>query len=189
MKKLTFLIILICFASITGCATMPTSPSVRVYPGSDKTFEEFQADDVHCRIWADQRVGMPPDEIRNQSTAAGAGVGTVLGAGLGALIGSASGNAGVGAAIGAGSGMLIGASAGSDQGRVYGYEAQRRYDTLYLQCMYSRGNQVPGAVTPRRYRQNNRYVPPPPPPTPYSAPHYPPPPDVQDAPYGTPPPF
>ena len=188
MKQATIIIVLFCFATITGCATIPSGPSVRVYPGTEKSFEEFQSDDAICRVWAGQKTGLTPEEISKQSTITGAGIGTVLGAGLGALIGSASGNAGIGAAIGAGSGLLIGSSAGSDQGRLSGYEAQQRYDTYYLQCMYTKGNQVPGVVTPRRYRQYN-YAPPPPPPAPYSAPQYGPPPDAQAAPPGTPPPL
>jgi hypothetical protein len=45
---------------------------------------------------------------------------------------------------------------------VYGWEAQRRYDNSYQQCMYSKGNQIPGVMRePRR-----GYGPPPPPPPP-----------------------
>jgi hypothetical protein len=45
---------------------------------------------------------------------------------------------------------------------VYGWEAQRRYDGAYQQCMYAKGNQIPGAM-----RQTRRgYGPPPPPPPP-----------------------
>jgi hypothetical protein len=169
------------------CATIPSGPSVHVFPGTEKTFEEFQVDDATCRTWAGQRIGLTPEEIRNQSTISGASIGAVLGAGLGALIGSASGNAGVGAAIGAGTGLFVGSSAGADHGRVYGYEAQRRYDSYYLQCMYIKGNQVPGVVAPRRYRQSNYALSPPP--VPYSAPSlYAPPPDAVAAPLGTPPP-
>lgn len=172
-------------ATVSGCATIPSGPSVHVFPGSEKTFEEFQVDDATCRTWAGQRIGLTPEEIRNQSTITGAGIGAVLGAGLGALIGSVSGNAGVGAAIGAGTGLLVGSSAGADNGRVYGYEAQRRYDSYYLQCMYSKGNQVPGVITPRRYRQN--YYAPAPPPANYAAPsQYAPPSDAIAAPPGTP---
>lgn len=186
MKQATIIISLLCITSLTGCATIPSGPSVNVFPGTDKTFEEFQIDDATCRTWAGQRIGLSPDEISQQSTVTGAGIGTVLGAGLGALIGSASGNAGVGAAIGAGSGLLIGSTAGADQGRVYGYEAQRRYDSAYLQCMYAKGNQVPGVLAPRKSRKYSNF--PPPPPAPDSAPNYAPPPDAQAPPPGTPPP-
>ncbi len=147
---------------LVGCVTMPTGPSVQVMPGSGKSFEQFQADDAVCRQWAGQGIGLPPQEVANQNTATGAVVGTVLGAGLGAAIGAASGNPGIGAAIGAGSGLLVGTSAGANTGQVYGWEAQRRYDISYQQCMYAKGNQIPGVV--RRARRTQRIPAPPPPP-------------------------
>ena len=146
--------------ALTGCATLPTGPSVRVLPGQGKTFEEFQADDAVCRQWAGQSIGTSPQEKVNQSTATGAVVGTAIGAGAGALIGAAAGNAGIGAAIGAGSGLLVGTASGANAGNVSGYEAQRRYDNTYSQCMYAKGNQVPGTVRHRVRRAA-------PPPSPY----------------------
>src|SRR5512136_2134570 len=94
--------------ALTGCATIPTGPSVQVLPGPGKTFEHFQADDAVCRQWAGQSIGISPQETVNRNTATGAVVGTAIGAGAGALIGAAAGNAGAGAAIGAGSGLLVG---------------------------------------------------------------------------------
>lgn len=158
-----------------GCATIPTGPSVMVLPPPGKPFEQFQADDAVCRQWAAQQIGLSPQETANQNTATGAVVGTALGAGLGAAIGSASGAAGTGAAIGAASGLLLGTAAGANAGQVYGWRAQRQYDIAYMQCMYAKGNDVPGMRT-RRVR---RMGPPPPPPdlgsappasSPYSAP-------------------
>jgi uncharacterized protein YcfJ len=143
-----------------GCATLPTGPSVRVLPAPGKTFEQFQVDDAICRQWADRQIGKPQDTA-NQNTVTGAAVGTVVGAGLGAAIGAASGNPGAGAAIGAGSGLLVGTASGASAGQVYGAEAQRRYDNTYVQCMYSKGNQVPGTV--RRVRSSGGAIPPPPP--------------------------
>ena len=147
---------------LCGCATIPTGPSVRVMPAPGKPFEEFQADDAICRQWAAQQIGQSPQEAANQSTATGAVAGTAIGAGLGAVIGAASGHVGTGAAIGAGSGLLVGTAAGANAGQVSGYAAQRRYDNAYTQCMYSKGNQVPGmSVRPER---RIRRTPPPPPP-------------------------
>jgi hypothetical protein len=146
--------------AVGGCATLPTGPSVRVLPAPGKTFEQFQVDDAICRQWADRQVGKPQDTA-NRNTATGAAVGTVVGAGLGAAIGAASGNPGAGAAIGAGSGLLVGTASGASSGEVYGSEAQRRYDNTYVQCMYSKGNQIPGTV--RRVRRYREAVPPPPP--------------------------
>jgi hypothetical protein len=149
-----------------GCATLPTGPSVNVLPAPGKPFEQFMAEDAQCRQWAEKQIGMNPQETSNKNAITGAGVGTVLGAGAGALLGAASGNAGAGAAIGAGSGLLIGGASGASSGEVYGAEAQRRYDNTYMQCMYSKGNQVPGVVR----RPARSY--PPPPPSGYYAPGY-----------------
>jgi hypothetical protein len=157
-----------------GCATIPTGPSVMVLPAPGKSFEQFQTDDAVCRQWAEERIGLSPQETANQNTATGAVLGTAIGAGLGAAIGSASGSAGTGAAIGAASGLLIGTSAGAESGRYYGWRAQREYDIAYMQCMYAKGNRVPGMT--RRYR---RAAPPPPPDLstmPPDSPYYPTPP-------------
>ncbi len=146
--------------ALTGCVTLPSGPSVRVLPGVGKSFEEFQADDAVCRQWAGQSIGMSPGQIAGQNTATGAVVGTALGAAAGAAIGAATGNPGAGAAIGAGSGLLVGTASGASAGQVTGYEAQRRYDNTYIQCMYAKGNQVPGTGT--YYQRQRRSVPPPP---------------------------
>jgi hypothetical protein len=151
------------FFVLAGCATLPTGPSVMVMPGTGKSFEQFQADDSVCRQWAGQQTGLAPQEIANQNTATGATVGTLIGAGLGAAIGAVSGNPGIGAAIGAGSGLLVGTSSGANAGQVSGWEAQRRYDIAYQQCMYAKGNQIPGVVKTTR-RTQRVPVPPPPPP-------------------------
>jgi len=159
-----FLVLLV----LGGCATLPTGPSVMVLPPPNKPFEQFQAEDALCRQWAAQQIGLTPQEAVNQNTATGAVVGTAIGAGLGAAIGSVSGSAGAGAAIGAGSGLLLGTASGASAGQVYGYEAQRRYDIAYMQCMYAKGNQIPGVVT--RTRTIQRVPPPPPPPPGYGTP-------------------
>jgi hypothetical protein len=144
---------------LSGCVTMPNGPSVRVLPGPGKSFEQFQTDDIVCRRYAEQSIGVSPQQTVNQSATTGAVVGTAIGAGVGALLGAASGHAGAGAAIGAGSGLLVGTASGANAGNISGYEAQRRYDNTYIQCMYAKGNQVPGTV--RTYR-TRRTAPPPP---------------------------
>lgn len=182
MKTLSHGILLgLTLLMLGGCATVPTGPSVMVLPGPGKPFDQFQAEDVMCRQWASQRIGLSPQETVNQNTVTGAAIGTAVGAGLGAAIGAASGNAGAGAAIGAGSGLLVGTASGANAGQVYGWEAQRRYDIAYQQCMYANGNIIPGV---RRVRVQ-RPLPPPPPgfepapsrsSQPSTAPSYPPPP-------------
>jgi outer membrane lipoprotein SlyB len=157
--------------SVSGCATMPTGPSVMVLPAPGKPFSTFQAEDASCRKWGEQSVGVSPSEIRNQNTAGGAAVGALGGAGVGALLGAASGHAGAGAAIGAGTGLLLGTAVGSDTGRVSGQEAQRRYDIAYSQCMVSHGNRVGGqAEYYRRHRVIVVPAEPPPPPVYYVPP-------------------
>jgi hypothetical protein len=175
LRKLTPFLLL---AALGGCATLPTGPSVNVLPAQGKSFEKFRTEDETCRQWAERQLGMPTQEGYDQNVATGAVAGTAVGAGLGAAIGSASGHAGAGAAIGAASGLLFGSAAGSNAGDRYGRESQRRYDNAYVQCMYSYGNQVPGA---RRAAAPPRQVaPPPPPPVAYTPP--PPPPVVYTAP-------
>jgi hypothetical protein len=159
------LLVLFTGVVLSGCATMPTGPTVSVMPSPGKPFEVFMADDGVCREWAQRQIGgASPSQTANENLATGAAVGTVVGAGLGALIGAATGNAGAGAAIGAGAGLLGGTSVGGNAGAVSEYQLQRRYDNAYQQCMYAKGNQIPGVV-----RTSRRAVPPPPPPPGFTA--------------------
>ena len=132
------------FLVASGCATLPTGPSVTVLPAPGKSFETFRKEDATCKQWANQQLGASPQQTYESNVATGAVAGTAIGAGVGAAVGSASGKAGTGALIGAAYGLLVGTSIGSDSGRVYGRQAQRRYDNAYVECMYSYGNQVPG---------------------------------------------
>lgn len=153
-RKWSFLLIFV-VVGLSACATVPSGPSVRVLPGTWKPFEVFQAEDAECRQWAAQQTGASPNEVVNQNLATGAVLGTLAGAGLGAAIGSTSGDAGIGAVIGAVSGLLFGTAVATDPAYGVGYAVQRRYDNAYVQCMYAKGNQIPGTRT---------YSPPPPPP-------------------------
>jgi len=147
-------------AMLAACATVPTGPSVAVLPAPGKPFEVFQADDAVCRQWADTQIGgTSPGQTANDNLASGAVLGTVVGAGLGAAIGAATGNVGAGAAIGGATGLLGGTAMGSNAAASSQYQMQRRYDIAYQQCMYAKGNQIPGSPPARRY-----YAPPPPPP-------------------------
>ena len=156
------LMLLMVVAVIGGCATMPAGPTVRVMPGPGKPFEVFIDEDVICRQWALQQIGgMSPSDAANQNLTSGAVLGTLLGAGIGAAIGSTTGDAGAGAAIGAGAGLLGGTAVASNPAYASQWELQRQYDIAYSQCMYVKGNQVPGVV--KRQPQTNAPPPPPPP--------------------------
>ena len=161
-----------------GCVTVPTGPSVRVVPAPGKPYDLFLSEDTYCRRSAERQIGLLPQEVADRNTATGAIVGTAVGTGVGAALGAASGNMGAGAAIGAASGLLVGSASGSDAGRIEGREAQRRYDTVYMQCMYSHGNQVYHPVR-RYYRRRTVIVNPPVTGDEYAppdyAPYYPPP--------------
>jgi hypothetical protein len=180
VKRMLGVSIFLVSLAVSGCATLPSGPSVRVLPGPGKTFEEFQVDDAICRQWASQQTGMSPQDTVNQTTASGAVVGTATGAMLGAVIGSASGHAGEGAAIGAGSGLLVGSAQGANAGLYYGSQAQRRYNIAYEQCMYAKGEQIPGVA---QWSPPAQHIAPPPPQPPGMRsippdydPYYPPPP-------------
>ena len=148
---------------LAACVTTPpTSPSVTVLPGTSKNFDQFRFDDGECRQYAYYQSGGPSGEdAMANSAVSSAAVGTLVGAAAGALIG---GNRS-GAAVGAGTGLIVGSSYGASASGATWYELQRRYDTAYVQCMYAKGHQVPGAYTAgRRHSSNGTYSTPPPPP-------------------------
>jgi hypothetical protein len=146
---------------VGGCAVMPSGPNVMVLPGPTKSFDQFQADQATCNAYAQNMIGGQTAQQNAQNAAVGSAVvGSALGAAAGAIIGSATGQAGAGAAIGAGTGLLFGSASGAN---AYGWsyaEAQRRYDMAYAQCMYARGNQLPGRTVAYRGPAVSPYPPP-----------------------------
>lgn len=161
------ILISLVMALVAGCATGPTGPTVAAMPGQGKPFEVFQADDAACRQYAQAQIGgASPGETANQNTAAGAAIGALAGAGLGAALGSIGGHAGAGAAIGGATGLVAGTAIGSNEGAYSAQQLQRRYDIAYQQCMYAKGNVIPGV---------RQYSAPPPPPGYQQAPPPPPP--------------
>ncbi len=182
MKKSVFAIALP--ALLAGCATAPTGPSVLVLPGTGKSFDQFNRDEVYCRDYAMRGLeGKSPRKVSTDSTVATAAAGTVIGAVAGAALGGQDG-----AAVGAGTGLLFGSMAGSESGRYERSTSQTRYDNSYIQCMYGLGHRVP--VPAGMFTNEARPVstspaapaasastPPPPPPPPGNPP--PPPPGVR----------
>src|SRR6266540_3094311 len=168
MKKLVALPVVASLV-LASCATVPTGPSVMVIPGSGKSFEEFQTDDAICRQWAVQQSGTP-NQAAAQSTA-------------GAAIGAAAGSPATGAAVGAGAGLLGGTMIGAGNSYASSGSAQRRYDVTYMQCMYTKGNQIPVARGSQPARSAPLPPPPPPPPASNQLP-----PGIPPPPAGSPPP-
>jgi hypothetical protein len=154
---------------LAGCVTVPTGPAVMAMPGTSKSFDQFRADDFACRDYAQYSLGPGAEHAASDAAAANAAGGAVVGAAAGAIIGAATGHAGPGAAIGAGTGLLVGSAAGANSAGYSSYGMQRRYDAAYLQCMYAKGNQVPGPRYAPRYAPPG-YGPPPSYPPPPSGP-------------------
>ncbi len=136
MKKSLFVPTILVAGIVAGCATMPTGPSILALPGTGKNFSDFQASDAQCRAYAHQQIGgmsaATDPGVRN------AAIGTAVGAVAGAAMGGSQG-----AGVGAGAGLLFGSATGAGNSSSYGYDAQRRYDNAYIQCMYASGHRVP----------------------------------------------
>lgn len=142
--------------ALAGCAQMPIGPTVQATPAPYKPFDVFAAEDSACRDWAAHTSGSAPVDAAAQDFVGATVAGTVIGAAVGGLAGGQSG-AGVGAAFG----MLTGAAVGADQSYYRAYGAQGRYDMAYQQCMYAKGNGLPGYY-PYRYGATAPVVPLPP---------------------------
>lgn len=139
---------------VAGCASMPSGPRVAVMPAPGKPFELFVQEDRICRLFAEQSLGKTPSDSSAQAFASSAVTGTAVGVAVGGLLGGHDG-----ASSGAGMGLMTGSMIGAGESEYAASDAQRRYDIAYQQCMYSKGNQLPG----QRYLP---YTPPPPPPPP-----------------------
>ena len=141
MSKLSRLSPLVVLLVLGACTTIPTGPSVMVLPGTGKSFDQFRADDADCQQYALSQIGgATANNAAITSGVESAAVGTAVGALAGAAMG---GHQGAGA--GAGVGLLAGSAMGANAGQASGYALQRRYDIAYMQCMYSKGDSVPGS--------------------------------------------
>ncbi len=158
MHKTQGILFVILGTLLAGCAEIPMAPSVDVMPAPGEPFSIFRADDVQCRQFASQQLGISPGQAGQQQVISGAAAGTALGAASGALLGR--GRAGA-VAAGAGAGLMFGALAGMGSADQTGLTLQQRYNLAYEQCMYAHGEQVPGFAPP-----NDMFPPPPPPPPP-----------------------
>ena len=132
--------VLIPLLLVSACASEPMGPTVAVMPAPGKPFDVFQGDQALCKQYASNEVQGGAQQANNRQVGT-AVLGTLLGAGLGAAVGG-----GRGAAIGAGAGAVGGTAVGAGPASQAQYSLQQRYDLAYSQCMYSRGNQVPGFV-------------------------------------------
>jgi hypothetical protein len=142
---------------LAGCASAPLAPRVAVMPAPGKPFEVFVEEERLCRHYAEQSVGGAESDPGLKTSVDTAVIGTAIGALAGAAVGGRSG-----AAVGAGSGLVVGTASGAGRAGATEYDVRRRYDIAYQQCMYAKGNQVPGY----HYQAPTVKAPPPPPPPP-----------------------
>jgi len=144
MKRIFFY--LACGISLAACASGPTGPTVAVMPTQGKPFDLFQQDDQVRRQFA-QTSSQATTESGVKSAATDAGLGAAAGAIAGLLIGGGS-HTSVG--TGAGVGLLAGALGGALSSNSSDKTAQNQYNVAYQQCMYAKGNQVPGTFPPNK---------------------------------------
>ena len=139
---------LVSLLALGACVSVPQGPTVPVLPGSGRSIEQYRADTGVCQQFAQDSIARSAQAAQDNSASQAVG-GAAIGAVVGALIGGATGQAGAGAAWGAGSGLLVGSAAAGNVGAVSSQTLQRQFDSAYVQCMYARGNQVPGRVAQR----------------------------------------
>ena len=125
-------------AVLAGCAMQPVGPTISVFPAPYKPFDVFLADQDECQDYAASRTAGAAEAANNRAVGA-----AVVGTALGLAVGAATGD-GRAATVGAVSGGAVGAAVGAGQSDNANFSLQRRYDIAFAQCMYAKGNQVPG---------------------------------------------
>jgi outer membrane lipoprotein SlyB len=125
---------------LVACATVPMGPTVQVMPSSTKPFQVFQQEQGQCKQYAQSQIAGQA-EAANNAAVGSAVLGTLLGAAAGAAIGNHQG-----AGVGAATGVIAGSAIGTGSSQNAQLSIQEQYNNAYVQCMYSKGNQVPGAT-------------------------------------------
>lgn len=135
-RRIYYCSVLLIFYSCSSVT--PTGPKIAVMPAPGKPFDQFAAEDKECRLYAEQSIGTSPKGAKTHG-AGTAIAGTALGTVAGALMGGRQG-----AATGAGVGLIGGSVVGAGETGSEARDIQWSYDNAYAQCMYAKGNQVPG---------------------------------------------
>jgi len=154
MKPCFKSILLIIFAfsslSMVGCGQAPIGPTVQVMPAPGKPLDMYQQEFMKCKQYAFDMIGgqSAVDQVNNQAVTK-----TLIGVSVGALAGAATGqavegNAGPGAQVGAAGGLVAGTGVAAADTANANMTLQQMYDNAFSQCMYSKGNQVPGMAQP-----------------------------------------
>jgi hypothetical protein len=113
-----------------ACAALPggTAPTVEVLPGGGKSMVAFNDDDIACRSTARTRA--------NENTP----LPTAMGLGKGEVVASSRGRITLRDNADSTTGSVYGGSPAADAGTP---TSQQRFDTAYVQCMYSKGHKIP----------------------------------------------
>lgn len=134
--------------SLAACVSAPTGPTITIMPREGKAFDEFKKDDEECRSFSAKSV-QDGNSVALKQGAISAATGAAIGAAAGALYqGGNSQNVGTGAAIGMVGGAAVGVMGASNKES----QAQAQYNTAYQQCMFTKGNQVPGFKPVNEFR-------------------------------------
>jgi outer membrane lipoprotein SlyB len=116
-------------------------------PGPGKSFEAFLADQATCKDYAAFQVKGQAEQA-NQRAVGAAVLTTLLAAALGGAVGSGWGAAGQGAGVGAVAGVATGTTVGANMNTIDQFGIQMQYDAAYSQCMYAKGDVLPGYPPP-----------------------------------------
>ena len=144
-RKATSLVIV--SVALAGCAQTPMGSTVQVMPGPGKSFEEFTGDQANCKDYAAAQV-KGQAEASNQRAVGAAVLTTLLGAALGGATGAPWDAAGQGAGVGAAAGAATGAAVGANMSAADQVSIQAQYDNAFSQCMFAKGEAVPGFAPP-----------------------------------------
>jgi hypothetical protein len=113
-----------------ACATVPAgnAPSVAVLPGGGKDMASFNKDDIACRGDAHARA--------NDNTP----LPTAMGLGGRTEVASTRGRLALRDSTDTTTGSVYGGAPAANAGT---FTVQQRYDTAYVQCMFSKGHKIP----------------------------------------------
>lgn len=114
----------------SACGTIPANggPTVAVLPGGGKSMPEFNTDDIACRVTAKAKA--------NDSSP----LPVAMGLGKPEIVATVRGRLSLRENAESTTGSVFGNAPAASAGVV---TPQVRYDTAYVQCMYSKGHKIP----------------------------------------------
>jgi len=145
LKSLCLAILAIGALALTGCGQAPLAPTVSTMAAPGKPLELYQQDIRDCKAFALDSIGGQDAVDRVSQNAAGNAL-LMIGANVavGALEGQATHHHNYYTNQGAANGAAAGTAAGMETAAAGNQTLQQQFDNFYSQCMYSKGNQVPG---------------------------------------------